>query len=290
MKAKLQLSGRSGCKLELEESQGRVLVKKYSNSLEYNSRLIKQAEKQAVYFGNAKSKEFNTPRILATYPGNNEELAWVKMEYVFGEKYSDYLEKISVPDLKLLGIKFQDYFQKSLDGGEFGRTPYEAINDKLSSLQEKFAGRDAFNEEVLEKTFSYLSLPPSDTILLGSCHGDFTLSNIVFQTDRIFLIDFLDSFIESPVQDIVKFRQDTLYFWSIMLEKDLPLYRINKLKQVLKFLDSVAKEVLQNNPGAEAWYAYLQTFNLLRILPYLKEEKEIRFVENSLIQNFRLCS
>ncbi len=34
------------------------------------------------------------------------------------------------------------------------------------------------------------------------------------------MIDFLDSFIETPLMDIVKLRQDTKYNWSYLLVND----------------------------------------------------------------------
>ena len=52
----------------------------------------------------------------------------------------------------------------------------------------------------------------SDMLIpVGTCHGDLTFSNILFNGNNYYLIDFLDSFIESPLLDIVKLRQDTAW-------------------------------------------------------------------------------
>ena len=37
----------------------------------------------------------------------------------------------------------------------------------------------------------------------GFCHGDLTLSNLLFNNDDIVIIDFLDTFLDSTIQDIV---------------------------------------------------------------------------------------
>ena len=59
---------------------------------------------------------------------------------------------------------------------------------------------------------------------INICHGDLTLCNILIKNKEknIFLIDFLDSFLESPIVDMVKIRQDTKYKWCInmFIEKD----------------------------------------------------------------------
>ena len=55
------------------------------------------------------------------------------------------------------------------------------------------------------------------SIPIGFCHGDLTFSNIMFALDdnQVGLIDFLDSFIETPLIDLVKLRQDTHFHWTI---------------------------------------------------------------------------
>ena len=119
---------------------------------------------------------------------------------------------------------------------------------------------------------------------VGTCHGDFTFSNILFGDNKIYLLDFLDSFIESPLIDIVKIRQDTCFKWSVMLEKEMPSHKKNKLVQTFNFLDREIASFCSNNLGLSIWYNYLQIFNLLRIIPYLNNTAEIFFIEKSLRQ------
>ncbi len=52
---------------------------------------------------------------------------------------------------------------------------------------------------------------------VGICHGDLTFSNMLFNGNNYYLIDFLDSFVESPLLDIVKLRQDSAYLWSQLM-------------------------------------------------------------------------
>ena len=53
-------SGLSGCKIELVNNQ---LIRKYSSSTQYNSRLSKQIDKQ-VLFSNFILKNIDTPKVF----------------------------------------------------------------------------------------------------------------------------------------------------------------------------------------------------------------------------------
>lgn len=58
-------------------------------------------------------------------------------------------------------------------------------------------------------------LPAELDVPLGPCHGDLTLSNLIFDPlSGVTLIDFLDTFLESPLQDVAKLKQDFVYGWS----------------------------------------------------------------------------
>ena len=55
---------------------------------------------------------------------------------------------------------------------------------------------------------------------VGKCHGDLTLSNVIMANDgTLNLIDYLDTFFESPLQDVAKIMQDFVYGWSFRYEK-----------------------------------------------------------------------
>lgn len=280
MSAKLKLSGRSGCEIMLIENGSLPVVRKYSKDFAYNSRLVAQANKQATYVTQA--MPFCTPGILSSFPGDKSQLAWIEMEYVHAEKYSDYLEYVSVPRIKELASSFYEYFVEGLRRAPLQRIPPEVFLNKLQSLKEIATSSDRFDMRLLAEVFCFLDKTPSQKINFGFCHGDFTFSNLLFDERKIYLIDFLDSFVETPIQDIVKYRQDTRYGWSLMLERELPLYKRNKLKLVMAYLDQSAQSVIDDFESVRVWYQYLQVFNLLRILPYLSDSFEIRFVEDAL--------
>ena len=76
-------------------------------------------------------------------------------------------------------------------------------------------------------------------------------------------------FIETPLFDIIKIRQDTKYFWSLkMMNINID---VNKIKIVLnnldKKIDSYFKKYKFYNSKL---YDYFEIINLLRILQYCK--------------------
>ena len=61
-----------------------------------------------------------------------------------------------------------------------------------------------FTQIMAECAKVFEQLPIEIEIPMGKCHGDLTFSNILFNGNNYYLIDFLDSFIESPLLDLVK--------------------------------------------------------------------------------------
>ena len=112
---------------------------------------------------------------------------------------------------------------------------------------------------------------------IGKCHGDLTFSNILFSGNDYYLIDFLDSFVESPLLDIVKIRQDSAYLWSELMysgECDSTRLRI--------VADKIDTEIY-NFASQFDWFRYYKIFqlmNFLRILQYAHEPKVIDYLKN----------
>ena len=100
----------------------------------------------------------------------------------------------------------------------------EPFLKKLAEVIEKSNGHpQLFN--ILNATHSkistYFEVSKSVDILIGPCHGDLTLSNIILNpAERLVLVDYLDTFFESPLQDVAKLNQDLLLGWSTRHENN----------------------------------------------------------------------
>ena len=126
------------------------------------------------------------------------------------------------------------------------------------------------------------ALPDRIQIPLGKCHGDLTFSNILFTDRKIILIDFLDNFIETPLQDIVKLRQDTKHLWSLRLYKKK--YDGTKIEILLNYLDNLIDKHFSKYEFYRKYYFIFQKINLLRILPYAKDKQTFQYVANEIIK------
>lgn len=268
--------------VELFDEESSVIVRKYSAGISYNSRLLKQAAKQQSYKETGGFGRFDCPTVLKLYEGGLTELSWYEMEYVHAEKYSDYLERISVSHLNSTVQSLIAYLDNAKSRCKLETPNPSLFQTKLRDLHVKLESMPQLNKYIVAGVFAMLNNPPREELYIGFCHGDLTLSNILFTDEKLFLIDFLDTFIESPLQDIVKLRQDTYFGWIMVIDQDLPLHRCNKIKQIFDHIDRSIVEYISKDRVMELWYPYFQVFNLARILPYLKKDNEIMFVQDKL--------
>ena len=111
----------------------------------------------------------------------------------------------------------------------------------------------------------------------GFCHGDLTLSNLLFNNDDIVVIDFLDTFLDSPIQDIVKIRQDTQFHWSLRMLK-LNYDRV-KIIQCLNYIDNKLHNEFKKYDFYLNTYKIFQILNFLRIIPYCNNDYDVQFLK-----------
>lgn len=120
-----------------------------------------------------------------------------------------------------------------------------------------------------------------DYIQHSQCHGDLTLENIIVSNNDLYLIDFLDSFYDSWQIDIAKILQDIEIFWHYRKDKmDNNLFiRLLVLKRIL------LKKLIKIKDGEkiiESIY-HILLLNLLRILPYTKDESTYDFLQGCFV-------
>jgi hypothetical protein len=119
---------------------------------------------------------------------------------------------------------------------------------------------------------------PSIGVPLGPCHGDLTLSNVIWSpTLGLVLIDFLATFLESPLQDLAKISQDLEFGWSFR-RMDPNLRIKSQLFSQLAF-PSYGRYLYALFPGA----AYLfKLLCLARIAPYVSDPVSAAWLVQSL--------
>lgn len=263
--------GLSGCKLSI--SPDGKYVTKTSSSLDYNLRMENQIKKQ-FKFNSMEIERMKCPDIIEQSK-DEKGLGYFVMKYVNGRDYLDFLNYSSPEEIDLFTESIFKYI-------EFIRTDEikytdlqfaEICRSKLDSIRKNIPDIEFLNFLGLK----ILGLRDIE-IPMSFCHGDLTLSNILFSKQNIFLLDFLDSYIESWVIDLVKLKQDLFYFWSFL--KDEEELNLRSVQSSLRIWNSIEGKYKKTTGSEE--FKVLEALNFLRIYPYAKREHEKSTIEKIL--------
>ncbi len=259
------LKGYSGCKILLVDASEKSFIRKISSDCAYNERLLKQCRKQSMCgFG-------KTPRVFGS--GYVDGLFFFDMQYVRGATLAEYLLQVPATYLKATVEKIYSAAAHGYCvGGNNGicaeiQTSIRGKIESLRHLQSAYANLT----EVLE----YLDSLSWSGIRVGDCHGDMTLENIIVDSaGEFYMIDFLDSFAESPVIDIAKILQDIFLRWSYRY-RTLSVYEDIRLSDACDvFLGLLGRDASLKKTAFD-----ILLVNLLRIYPYIKDEKTRVFLD-----------
>ena len=236
------------------------------------ARLQKQIEKQISFYPRLTTGPIRVPRIIQTVakPG----VFYADMEFIAAR---DFVQFLSEADRQGLD-KFLDVIGRFIDGNLATAERREvsgAIQEKLEDLRNRGVPQ-TFLAAAQARCQSPVWVP------VGSCHGDLTLSNLLFKNDLLYLIDFLDCFVESPLQDIVKLRQDTFFGWSLALYQ--AEFNWPRVQIALRYLDQKIVGRFEGYDWYREHYVLFQLVNLMRVLPYCAERKTTELITNGLNQ------
>jgi tRNA A-37 threonylcarbamoyl transferase component Bud32 len=276
-----EIKGHSGCSITIENSandEGLYVIKSTDDKA-YVRRLLSQAEKQTFFYKKG-IKSVNVPRIFEIREGGGNNASF-KMEFVYSLNFVDFFEKISIADIDNFIRTIIDFIDNEIRLSEIEVVDSNVIVNKYNDVKEKISLNDFLKnnihvKELLKKTDDVFQFISAIELPVGLCHGDLTFSNILFNGQKICLIDFLDSFLESPLIDVVKIRQDTYYFWSLLMytkKCDIP-----RMKMILKYIDNKINEYYKQYTWYCNYYMLFQQLNLLRVLQYAKKEDVVDFL------------
>ena len=244
-------TGLSGCSLELINDR---VLRKYSPTTDYNSRLLSQADKQVV-FGNRIYKNIDAPKVY------DIQKNYFDMEYVAGKSFEEFFSIASVNDIEFVVSTLFDYFDALISTAR-NTDATKQILDKLDSLKEKSS---------YPKYIEFLRKYVEDNKIIVPhtfCHGDLTFANIIFHQNRLFFIDFLDCYVDTFLSDLVKLKQDLHHLWAV---KNQDVYS-NRIHQIYQYIwDKL--EVRYESYLNEGFHI-LDVINALRIEPYLTSDSQ----------------
>lgn len=265
------LGGHSGCQIFMvEENDGRVFVRKISKDKSYNERLKAQSKKQSTF----SSSYIKTPEVY-TQGYNEEGLFYFDMEYIQGITLAEYIKTMEIGKVKglveSLVASLVPQQQRAMSTEEEAQVA-AIFEQKIASLKESLA---ADNNPIIQQALEILETHDWSSLVPSVCHGDMTLENIIIKNDRLYFIDFLDSFYDSWFLDIGTLLQDIQVMWSYRFQKNVSM---NTVLRLIVFRDLLLDEIRKINPEyvLEVYYSLLQ--KLIRIYPYTKDEHTYQFL------------
>ena len=244
-------TGLSGCSLELINDR---VLRKYSPTTDYNSRLLSQADKQVV-FGDRIYKNIDAPKVY------DMQKNYFDMEYIAGKSFEEFFSIASVNDVEFVVSTLFDYFDTLISTAR----SFDATNKiltKIDSLKEKSSHKKYI--EFLRKYVEDNKIIVPHTF----CHGDLTFANIIFHKNRLFFIDFLDCYVDTFLSDLVKLKQDLHHLWAVR-NQDVYSNRIHQIYQYIWDKLEVRYESFMNES-----FHILDAMNALRIEPYLTSDDQ----------------
>ncbi len=279
----IEVKGHSGCQIDVVPEGEDIYVYKSTKDPKYLNRLVLQAEKQKA----AGRVEYQHIRVPEVFEINKEsDMTVIKMQYVYSKNFIEFFEQAGFEQINYLIGALKYFLEYEIDQCKLESVPASIFQSKFAEVKGKtetnpYCQNDDEIKEILTKAGEWFQSIESLLIPLGLCHGDLTFSNVLFNGNNYYLIDFLDSFVETPLQDIVKIRQDTRYYWSqLMYTKQYDAVRLRIV------CDKIDREIDAYFRGKYLWYAdnyrTVQLMNILRILPYTHEERVVTYLKNIL--------
>ncbi len=273
MSKRNMLLGHSGCELLLMQDNSPLFVRKISSNAKYNNRLKKQYIKQHKYID---SEYVLSPKVIKT--GFLDDKFYFDMEFIKGRTLAEYSKYISLKEIS----KFITILFNSLDtqNTQLSKNANEIFNNKIETLLPNLP-----NLLTIKNAISILQNFDWKYVYKSKCHGDLTLENIIVTANnKLYLIDYLDSFYNSWLIDIAKLLQDLELKWSFRKET------INTTQSIrlLVAKEALLKKILSldNNYELITTIYHILLLNILRIYPYTNDNSTLLYLEDVL--NFLL--
>lgn len=277
---KLDIQGHSGCDIVIVHEDNDLFILKSTHDANYVPRLVNQANKQ-IAAHKIEYQNIRVPKIFEVCQTAND--ATIKMEYIYSRNFIEHFEQAGFEQIKYLIGAIKYFIDLEINNSTLQTVPSNVLTDKMADVARKVEKNehikdDSEVQELVRCSVEVMNGVGDMVMPVGMCHGDLTFSNILFNGNNYYLIDFLDSFIESPLLDIVKIRQDTAYLWStLMYNKPFDKVRLSIISERIdKAIDEYFTEKYQ---WYREYYMPLQLMNFLRILQYGHDDKVITYLK-----------
>lgn len=279
----IEVKGHSGCNIEIVKRNNSIYLEKSTFDNKYVKRLYNQATKQK----KASKKEYQYIRVPEIFDIEiDDDKMVMRMEYVYSKNFMDHFENAGFEQINYFIKAFDLFIRREVENSEMKSLSFDIVSNKWKDVKIKISDNkhissDIEVNEIINVVNNILQDKSEDIhIPVGVCHGDLTFSNILFNGNNYYLIDFLDSFIESPIMDMVKLRQDTAHLWSPLMYTGN--YDSTRLNIICNKIDNELDKCFKKYDWYCKYYNIFQLLNFLRILQYAQEEKVIKYLKHEI--------
>jgi len=204
------------------------------------------------------------------------------MEFIDGYVSEDYAINMTFKNVDIFCDILRAYFENKVHNSVPKPLKNEVIKSKVNEIESNCNNINKNTKKLFISAKKKIFKSLRNTSLIypqSSYHGDFTLSNLIFnkKDKHLYLIDFLDTYLDSYLIDYAKLLQDLEYCWSCRYST-----------QHVRLKGKILGERILKNIQFKDLRNYKQTFkiisllNTLRILPYANDEITLLWVETTL--------
>jgi thiamine kinase-like enzyme len=255
--------GNSNEVLELvSRGYDKVVVKKGFGKTQ---RFKESIEKQEKY----KDIEHGLVRISAapiTSKKHGKGFMEIEMPYINGMSGRVIIENNDLNSIRVLNSSLEKIIKLELSNSKEVKFQYSSFKMKIEEVASKDkTGYVLEHREMINEVIECARNMPS---LEGPCHGDLSLPNLILNGDyTIVLIDFLKSFVESPLQDAAKYLQERSHYWTLRdISKEQQVRGRLAMKNIYpdpyRIIDKKFHQAI----------AAFEITTLIRIAPYIKDD------------------
>jgi hypothetical protein len=230
--------------------------------------LLTQIDKQ-YFFSRNIFTNIDTPKIIQKH---QNDLISFDMEYVLGCDYYSYFSTASPNQITKIFLFFDEYFDFLIKNShqDDSHISKEKIKNKLLSFKSsKYCKLINFVIKYLGEI--EINIPKS------FCHGDLTISNLLFHHKKVYLIDFLDSYIDTFILDLIKLKQDLYYKWILEINNINDLRIIQCFDYLWNYIEKKYEQYINTDI-----FEVLDLVNFLRIEPYLTNHHQKSILDNKI--------
>ena len=221
-------------------------------------RLLHQAHKQMKYCSRLDIPGFAVPRVTAKWKNG------FAMEYINGKSLVDIM--IKEPEmLPWIADKILELIDWEFNNSVNRPFRFKKLVNKLSP---------SCPRELQDYIIAQAKRMRWKWIPYGLNHGDLTGANMLFKGDTIYLIDFLQTFLRTPYQDIAKLLQEIDFHWAALMSDYASPAK--ELKFGYDYLNHRIQEHLRKKYSTHKQAIRVFHFMCLcRLFPYCEKNGEI---------------